>query len=293
MRRSFSPWVDCVVWLFTGWLAGLAITLLVWVVMQSAAAGDRLGGVLQILPNVVGIGVVIGLGLPTARARPRVVLALRKPPWKTFPWIALSSTALALLGAGLNTWLDRIWPMPSWVSDLFQQVLEYRTLPQLLGVLLFLVVVAPVTEELMFRGLFLYRLEVGYGPRTAILGSALCFGIFHLIPWQAVPAALIGIYLGWLLVVTRSIAAPMAAHALFNLVPVVATGLAGTVPALRGLGAGGESEAFRLPPTLLLATIAALVAGIAGTLRSAGRSTPPREDPFAVGPPDRTSPGSS
>ena len=119
---------------------------------------------------------------------------------------------------------------------------------QFLGVVFFLVVVAPVTEELMFRGLFLHRLGERYSRRAAILGSAICFGIFHILPWQAIGAALVGVYLGWLLMRTGSIFMPMAAHAVFNLVPVAATGLSDHLPAVRGLGAGPDE--FQLTPGL-------------------------------------------
>lgn len=266
MRRPFSPWIDCVIWLLTGWLAGLTVTVSGMVLQQAVSPGPWLRSLLNIAPNVTGTGLVVWLGVAAARARPAEVLCLRKPRWRALPWVILSSFCLAILGAGLNTWVDRVLPMPPAVEALFQQVLEYHTVTQFLGVLLFLVVVAPITEELMFRGLFLHRLEEAYGRRTAILGSALCFGIFHILPWQAIGAGLIGIYLGWLLARTRSIYMPMAAHALFNLVPVAATGLSDRVPAMRGLGAGPDD--FHLGPGLLVGAALALAAGILGTLRA-------------------------
>ena len=49
--------------------------------------------------------------------------------------------------------------------------------PTVLNILLGCVI-APVSEELLFRRLLLERLRP-YGDRFAILTSALCFGLFH------------------------------------------------------------------------------------------------------------------
>jgi len=263
------------VWLFTGWLAGLAVTVAGEVLTRSGHAGPWLTSFLSLAPNVAGAGVVLLFGLAATRARAGVVLLLRRPPRGVFPWIALSSICLALLGAALNTWIDRVFPMPPEVEEIFQRVLEYHTLPQFLWVFAFLVVVAPVTEELMFRGLFLHRLAEGYGPWPAIFGSALCFGIFHILPWQAIGAVVVGIYLGWLAFRTGSIFTAMAAHALFNLVPVAATGLAGEIPILRGLGAGPTSDSFHFTPRVVIGALVALGAGVLGTLRATRRSSSP------------------
>jgi membrane protease YdiL (CAAX protease family) len=268
--RSRHPWVECVVWLITGWLAILTATLIAGLALHGLMApGSWLRSLANMTPNVVGVGVVLFFGIRSTRSSPAAVLSLRRPPWRALPWVALSSLCLALLAAALNLWIERILPMPEWVEDLFREALEYHTLPGFLGVFLFLVVAAPVSEELMFRGLFLHRLREGYGRTAAILGSALFFGAFHILPWQVIGATLVGIYLGWLLMRTESIFMTMISHALFNLVPVTAAGLSEQMPMLRGLGAG--TEEFHPGPGLLLGTVLALAAGILGTLRATSR----------------------
>jgi membrane protease YdiL (CAAX protease family) len=290
LRRPLSPWIDCLLWLFTGWLAGLTVTVSGMALERAVSPGPWFRSLLNVAPNLAGTGLVVLLGLSASRSRPATVLSLRRPPWIALPWVALSSFCLALLSAGLNTWIERVLPMPSAVRALFEQVLEYHTLSQFLGVVFFLVVVAPVTEELMFRGLFLHRLSESHGRTYAILGSALSFGVFHILPWQAIGATLIGIYLGWLVTRTGSILMPIAAHAFFNLVPVTATGLSDRVPIVRGLGAGGEE--FLLAPGLLVGAALALAAGILGTLRAtrqrpAGIPSGPSQAP--AGPPPEPS----
>jgi membrane protease YdiL (CAAX protease family) len=266
MRKPVPAWVDCVVWLFLGWLAGLAAALLAQMVLSRADPGGFARGLLRISPNVAGAGVVVLLGLSRAGAPAARVLSLRAP----VPWVVLSSIALALLAAAINTWLDRLLPMPEAIQELFRGILTYRTVSEFFGVFSFLIVVAPVTEELMFRGLFLHRLTEAYGTVPGIVGSAICFGVFHILPWQVVGAVIAGGYLGWLVARTGSVYLAMAAHAVFNLVPVVATGIGERFPAVGGLGANPAAEPFRPSPFFLLIASALFLAGLAGTLR-AGR----------------------
>jgi membrane protease YdiL (CAAX protease family) len=267
--RRHAAWVDCLLWLFTGWIAIFAVVLSGLGLGKLVAFGPWLRSLANILPNLVGIAVVLILGVRSRRASPVSVLSLRRPSWRALPWVALSSLCLALLAAALNLWIERILPMPEWVEALFREALEYHTLPEFLGVFLFLVVAAPLGEELMFRGLFLYRLREDHGRKAAIAGSALCFGVFHVLPWQVIGATLVGFYLGWLLIRTGSIFMTMISHALFNLVPVTATGLAEWLPMMRGLGA--DTEEFHPGAGLVLATALALAAGILGTVRATRR----------------------
>jgi membrane protease YdiL (CAAX protease family) len=84
------------------------------------------------------------------------------------------------------------------------------------------VVVAPVAEELYFRGFLLQGLWRSFGPRWAIVLSAVVFGIFHfggarlqtVLPM--VSATLIGLVFGYLFVRTRNLAVTVLAHALVN-----------------------------------------------------------------------------
>ena len=54
------------------------------------------------------------------------------------------------------------------------------------GALLAVVIVAPLTEELLFRGVILRGLLLHYSAPKAVIASSLMFGLVHLNPWQAV-----------------------------------------------------------------------------------------------------------
>lgn len=77
-------------------------------------------------------------------------------------------------------------------------------------------VLAPITEEILFRGL-IQRTLMPYGRKFAIFCSAFCFGIFHGNLIQAPYAFLVGLVLGYV-ATEYSIAWAMVLHMFNNLV---------------------------------------------------------------------------
>ena len=77
-------------------------------------------------------------------------------------------------------------------------------------------VVAPVYEELLFRGYVFRGLSRSAGPGVAIGVSALLFAAFHGDPLHAIAVLPMGLFLGWLRWRTGSIWPSMIAHALNN-----------------------------------------------------------------------------
>lgn len=83
------------------------------------------------------------------------------------------------------------------------------------GLLLFAVVLAPVMEEWLFRGLIYDRLAV-FGPAWAVAISALLFGLFHGNFYQLFYAVGVGLVLGWLKARTGQLRWGIALHMLIN-----------------------------------------------------------------------------
>lgn len=94
------------------------------------------------------------------------------------------------------------------------------------AVLVVLVVVAPVTEELLFRGVLLSRLTRAMSPRNAIVVSAAVFAGIHLIDPDAVFVAIglfiIGLVLGWQALRTGRLGLSIMTHAGVNLLAAIA-----------------------------------------------------------------------
>ncbi len=85
---------------------------------------------------------------------------------------------------------------------------------------------AGLGEELLFRGLLQHGLAGWLAPPwgvwIALLAASLAFGCCHLLSTTyAVLAALIGLYLGLLLMFSGSLLAPALAHGLYDFVALV------------------------------------------------------------------------
>lgn len=74
---------------------------------------------------------------------------------------------------------------------------------------------APLAEEVVFRGHLQGALRAATGPRTAIVVQGLVFGLVHGIDY-ALPIALLGMFFGWLRERHGSMLAPVCAHAVHN-----------------------------------------------------------------------------
>lgn len=80
------------------------------------------------------------------------------------------------------------------------------------------VILPPVVEETIFRGLILQYLgRAGARFVVANLIQAVLFGMFHMNFVQGIYTALLGFLLGWLAYRYDSILVPMLLHAIFNL----------------------------------------------------------------------------
>lgn len=90
-----------------------------------------------------------------------------------------------------------------------------------LSALVALVLVAPVTEELLFRGWLLTDLEERYGRRPALVWTSVLFGAVHIEPPAVIYATLAGLVLGVVALRARSTLASIAMHAGVNAVPLL------------------------------------------------------------------------
>ena len=84
------------------------------------------------------------------------------------------------------------------------------------GSFITIVLLAPVVEEYLLRGLLLDRMLQHRSPRMAIFLSALLFGLMHLIPAHVFMAFFMGLALGYVYYRTRSLALVILLHLINN-----------------------------------------------------------------------------
>ena len=94
--------------------------------------------------------------------------------------------------------------------------------------IVYAIVIAPIGEELFFRGVLFRSLRDRHGYWVGAVGSAVGFGLIHFIPGSAIDAALLmivmfltGIALCFLYERRGTIVAPLAAHVTFNVIGIV------------------------------------------------------------------------
>ena len=81
--------------------------------------------------------------------------------------------------------------------------------------------VAPLVEEILFRGMIVFDLERSFSRKTAIIAQGVIFGLYHIIPVQIIYAIPLGIYLGYIVYKSGSIWPAIAGHIAMNTIGVL------------------------------------------------------------------------
>ena len=151
-----------------------------------------------------------------AEPKPKVKQGAKRVIWYLF--IALG------LGIFCSTLTNEITtliaaPFGGEITDRVSDIMSEST-PILL--LLFVAVIGPIFEELIFRGLLLKKLRV-YGDKTAIIYTAIIFGLFHTNIAQILFAGVIGAVLAYVVIKSNNIKYSIIIHILINLSSSVVT----------------------------------------------------------------------
>lgn len=130
------------------------------------------------------------------------------------PSLILTLGGLQFFLTAISIELDRVLPPPDWFLELFSRLFD----PDL-GVwsgISRVVIIAPIVEELIFRGVIMHGFLRNYSKTVAVILSALLFALFHLNPWQFPATFLLGLILGIVRIRTNSVLACIIGHALHN-----------------------------------------------------------------------------
>jgi len=141
-------------------------------------------------------------------------------PLKRFNPLFILFLVLFFLGSQqllvfVNKWVDHVLPPPAWFWELFNKIFENDF--GFAGAFVKVVLIAPVTEELIFRGIIMHGLMRNYSKTSAIFFSGLLFALFHMNPWQFPATFILGILLGYLMIRTNNLLLCITGHALNNL----------------------------------------------------------------------------
>jgi membrane protease YdiL (CAAX protease family) len=218
--------------------------------------------------NLVAFGVPIALGVYLNRLTLRRAFPIGQVTIRQVACVAGSVLGASVLLSEVDNVFRSILPPPQWLVKVFQDLFSAQN--KLFSRVLLLVIIAPVTEELFFRGIVLRGLLSRHRPAVAVTLTAVLFAGLHLNPWQFLSALFLGILFGWLYLRTGSVPLCMLAHATANGLSIVSTLIRLEIPGLTGTP--GFGQVVFQPWWLDLSGLVVLLAGVWGFLRSTPQS---------------------
>lgn len=150
-------------------------------------------------------------------------MRLRPPAWSTLGW-ALAGTAISFVAIGAYLGIvdvigvDALEPVSA-IDD--SDIWENVHLVVLTGILAILV--APIAEEIFYRGFMLGSMARRWGIVPAVVVSALVFSAVHFDVGSLIPFAIIGVVFALVYIRSRNLTSTILAHMMFNTIAFAAT----------------------------------------------------------------------
>ena len=111
------------------------------------------------------------------------------------------------------------------ISSAFNKVSSDQASVGLIAGIILFGIITPVAEELVFRGIVLSRLNLGFGVTPAIILSALMFGIYHGNLVQGIYGTLMGLIIGYVYIKYDALVYPILVHSGANILIFIITSL--------------------------------------------------------------------
>ena len=128
----------------------------------------------------------------------------------------VASMPVIMLSSAISIKLLTLFQIPIQQQEVFD-LFQTSNSPIYIFLLAFsAVIMAPVVEELAFRGLFLPVLAKRIGPVKSLLVVSVVFSLIHLHPAGFLPLFVLALYMGLAYLLTQSIVTPIVIHMLFN-----------------------------------------------------------------------------
>lgn len=141
----------------------------------------------------------------------------RQMAWSVF-FLAVSLPFIDLISR-LSVFFHGGAPQPQAVVNFARNV---DTAEGQIAIIVFAVIIAPITEEFLFRGFLYPALKATLGAALSILLTSLLFGMIHLNSQAMAPLAALGFVMALSYERTGSLIVPMTVHSLFNALSLVA-----------------------------------------------------------------------
>lgn len=257
----------------TVWLEALVVALVTGQGSRAAlTAVTRDAGALALAQGLgLGVPVLVAARLRGGSLRTFLGPALAPCPADRIAAAVLAGLALQLPMAELAHRVSELLPALARTPEeeaVLRETMRLDSLYDALMVPLAVIVLAPITEELLFRAFAQRELAARAGALPAVLGVSVLFAAFHGDPTSLPSIFLAGLCLGALAERWRSVRITIAMHAAVNTVPVVLT-----AEVLPIAGFNDEDPGSHVPALALLVSVAMFAASFGWAMRGTGAST--------------------
>lgn len=193
--------------------------------------------------NLIACALVLLMSWLIGRPAMSEVCSLRRVSPLAVAGVIVASGGAIILLSEVDNLVRVVLPPPEWIVRLLGE-LSFSS-ERVWSSVFLLVIVAPVTEELMFRGLILRGFLRRFSVVGAFLLSSLLFGAVHLNPWQFISAAGLGLMFAWWYARTQSLIPSLIGHGLAN---AIVLGHQSLPFKIRGFNAGEPFGSTALQP---------------------------------------------
>lgn len=203
-RKSFPTWIDLLAIVGVFVVAQLLVSLLFTLLLPQNS------GLTTFLSYVGSFAVTIAFALTLTKQRSGTLREIVRFSFRGFnPAMILWGLILMLAANVVLEPLINLFP-----SDWYDLVKSQITTGGWATVTA--IVMAPICEEILFRGIIQDSVVRKRGPWGGILIASAIFGIIHMIPQQVVAGFFLGIIIGFVYYKTRSLLSAIILHAINN-----------------------------------------------------------------------------
>ena len=140
----------------------------------------------------------------------------KKPCVKTLFWLVVMTLSLLVVIDYLTFLSEQVLPLPPAVRAILERLMQISSFEEGLWRWFLICLTPAFCEEIFFRGFFQKSLEHHWGENLGWVLTAVGFTLIHGIPWYWHLYFILGLYLGWLMLVGRNLWFPILAHLLNN-----------------------------------------------------------------------------
>ena len=225
-NKIWVSWLIIITFLIVWWLLTIIGTLAVWFALYSVGLSDGLAfSISSLLVEIILIPLVL-LYIYVDGSLDRIKEMLKFDSLKRALFLILAIPIVVTIIDFLLTmiyaiaWIG-IFGEPSPNTDLGTDWGSSSI--DIAFLFLSVAIVTPIAEELFFRGYVLDAINRKHGDWTAIIWSAMLFGLVHVDPFTMGQAFMGGIIYGWIRMRTGSLLPSIACHMMWNMLALVVT----------------------------------------------------------------------